>query len=75
MRASPTVGQTGILTYQGDGANNQQQTAVGMGSNFSGAYYFYQVAVPNFSGLTTGRTGTLAVPGNNSHRIILTAEL
>jgi hypothetical protein len=75
MRVAPTLGQTGVLNFQGDGTNNANQSATGLGSNFSTAYAILLLGVPNFAGLTTSRPGTLAVPGSNSNYITMSAEL
>ena len=75
MRAAPTLGQTGPLNYQGDGANNNAQSSNGLGNTYGGYYWIYNTGVPNFTGLTTGRTGTVSVPVNNGNVITLSAEL
>jgi hypothetical protein len=75
MRVAPTLGQTGVLNFQGDGTNNANQSATGLGSNFSTAYAILLLGVPNFAGFTTSRPGTLAVPGSNSNYITMSAEL
>jgi hypothetical protein len=75
MRVAPTLGQTGVLNFQGDGTNNANQSATGLGSNFSTAYAILLLGVPNFAGFTTARPGTLAVPGSNSNYITMSAEL
>jgi hypothetical protein len=74
MRVVPTIGATGPLNYQGDGATNATQSSVGFSSNASTTFAL-SVTVNNFSGLTGGRTLVLAIPANNSNTITLDAEL
>jgi hypothetical protein len=74
MRATPTVGATGALNYQGEGITNSTQSSIGFANNFSSPESL-NITVQNFSGLTQGRTLYLAVPANNTNRITLSAEL
>jgi hypothetical protein len=75
MRTGPTVGQTGVLNLQGDGAANTNQSSTGLGSVFVEVNSFVAFSVPNFSGLTASRPLIMAVPASNGNRFTLSAEL
>lgn len=75
MRATPTPGQTGVLNFQGDGTNNATQSGTGLGNNYCTAYSIYLGGVPNFTGLTTARTGALGTPVNNANYLTFAAEV
>jgi len=75
MRTTPTVGQTGVLNFQGTAVNNSTQSSVSAFNSYSGSYFLYLTGITNFSSLTTNIPGCLAVPVNNSNFITLSAEL
>jgi hypothetical protein len=75
MRVGPIIGQTGVLNVQGDNTNNNTQSSVGFGTNYSGVDFIYLTSVPNFSGLTAPRPVLLSLPENNGNVVTLTAEL
>ena len=76
MRSAPsTVTSTGVLNWQEDGlGSNTTQSSIGTTNNNSQPESLNAVFT-NFTGLTAGRHGTLAYPGNNSNRIIANAEI
>jgi hypothetical protein len=74
MRASPTVGATGVLNYQGDGVINATESSVTVPFNYANSESLY-TAFGNFTGLTQSRTLFLGITVNNNNKLTLSAEL
>ena len=74
MRASPTVGATGTLNYQGDGVINATQSSVTVPYNYANSESLY-TQFGNFTGLTQSRTLFLGITVNNNNKLTLSAEL
>lgn len=75
LRATPTVGQTGVFNAQNSSDINNTQSGTGLGSNFGTNKSMFQASIPNFSGLTAPEPILVAVPANNGNRFTLDAEL
>ena len=83
MRTSPSIDTMHLgnfsrnvgLNLQGDNATNTTQSSGNMGSNYSRPDALYVYDLGNFSGMNSGRTYTIGVPGNNSVAFIADAEL
>ena len=75
MRVTPTVSATGPLNLQGDGGNNNTQSSVSIGTSYSSPVSVYLLGVANFTGLITGRTITISVPGSNGNYFTFNSEL
>ena len=75
MRASPTIGQTGVFNCQNGSNINTSQSSTGLGSSYSTTREIYLHGVPNFSGLTAKEPYICPVPQNNSNRLTADAEL
>ena len=83
MRTSPSIDTMHLgnfsrnvgLNLQGDNATNTTQSSGNMGSNYSRPDALYVYDLGNFSGMNSGRTYTIGVPGNNSVAFIAEAEL
>ena len=83
MRTSPSIDTMHLsnfsknvgLNLQGDNATNTTQSSGNMGSNYSRPDAMYVYDLGNFSGMNSGRTYTIGVPGNNSVAFIADAEL
>jgi len=75
LRATPTVGQTGVLNAQNGGDINVAQSSTGLGTNYGTNESMFQVAIPNFSGLTAPELINISTPANNGNFFTLDAEL
>jgi len=75
LRATPTVGQTGVFNAQNSSDINSTQSGTGLGSNLGTSKSMFQASIPNFSGLTAPEPIIVAVPANNGNRFTLDAEL
>jgi hypothetical protein len=74
MRATPSVGATGPLNYQGDSIINSTQSSVSFANNLSNNFSL-NVTAQNFGGISQSRTLYLAVPANNGNVITLLSEI
>ena len=75
LRATPTVGQTGVLNAQNSSDINNTQSGTGLGNNFGTSKAMFQASIPNFSGLTAPEPILVAVVANNSNLFTLDAEV
>ena len=75
LRAAPTVGQTGVLNAQNGSNRNVTQSSTGLGTNYGTNESMFQVAIPNFTGLTAPEAINISTPANNNNLFTLDAEL
>jgi len=83
MRTSPVINTMNVsnfatqvgLNLQGDNATNTTQSSYNIGSQYNTQRGMYLYDLGNFSGLNSGRTYVIGVPGNNSVVFTATAEL
>ena len=75
LRATPTVGQTGVFNAQNSSDINNTQSGTGLGNNFGTSTSMFQASIPNFSGLTAPEPILVAAPANNGNLFTLDAEL